>query len=84
MYLSMGIKNNRLWILLASCGAVGIVLGGTASWAQTHQCLQMQNLTSDCLTQDPAAKTLEGMSMGLLAGIGAAVGAALQIRRQGD
>ncbi len=78
----MGRKNNRLLILIASCSIAGVVLGGTASWAQSNQCLQAKNLTSDCLIQDPLTKTIEGMSVGLFAGAGAAAGAAFQLKRQ--
>lgn len=78
----MGRKNNRLLILIASCSIAGVVLGGTASWAQSNHCLQAKNLTSDCLTQDPLTKTIEGMSVGFFAGAGAAAGAAFQLRRQ--
>lgn len=78
----MGIKNNRFLILIASCSVVGVILGGTTSWAYSNRCLQAQTLTSECLTQDPVLKTIEGMSMGLFAGAGAAVGAALQVKRQ--
>lgn len=77
-------KYKRLLTLVASCSVVGIVLGGTTSWAYSNQCLQAENLTSECLTQDPVTKTIQGMSVGLLAGAGAAVGAAIQLRRQGD
>lgn len=80
----MGRKNNRLLILVTACSIAGVVLGGTTSWAYSQQCLQAENLTSECLSLDPAAETIEGMSVGLLAGAGAAVGAALQLRRQGD
>jgi hypothetical protein len=76
-------KNNRLLILIATCSIAGVVLGGTTSWAQSNQCLQAENLTSECLVQDPVTETIEGMSVGLLAGAGAAVGAALQLRRKG-
>ncbi|HEY9741372.1 MAG TPA: hypothetical protein V6C90_12855 [Coleofasciculaceae cyanobacterium] len=75
-------KNNRLLILIATCSVVGVVLGGTTSWASSNQCLQAQNVTSECLNRDPVTKTIEGMSVGLFAGAGAAVGAALQLRRQ--
>lgn len=74
----MGIKNNRFWILIATCSVLGVILGGTTSWAYSNQCLQTENLTNECLTQDPVTKTIQGMSVGLLAGAGAAVGAALQ------
>ncbi|HEY9632914.1 MAG TPA: hypothetical protein V6D14_05895 [Coleofasciculaceae cyanobacterium] len=75
-------KNNRLLILIATCSIAGVVLGGTTSWAYSNQCLQAKNVTNDCLTVNPTNKIFEGMSVGLLAGAGAAVGAALQLRRQ--
>ena len=78
----MGIKNKRLLILIATCSIAGVILGGTTSWASTNQCLQAKNLTNECLTQDPITKTIQGMSVGLLAGAGAAVGAAFQVKRQ--
>jgi hypothetical protein len=77
----MGIKNNRFLILIATCSVAGVILGGTTSWAYSNQCLQAENLTTECLTQDPVVKTMQGMSVGLLAGAGAAVGAALQRKR---
>ena len=76
-------KNNRFLILIATCSVVGVVLGGTTSWAYSNQCLQAKTVTSDCLTLNPLTKTIEGMSVGLFAGAGAAAGAALQLRRQG-
>lgn len=78
----MGIKNNRFLILIVSCSLAGVILGGTTSWAYSNQCLQAKNLTSECLTQDPVTKAIQGMSVGLFAGAGAAVGAALQRKRQ--
>lgn len=78
----MGIKNKRFLILIATCSIAGVVLGGTTSWAYSNQCLQAENMTSECLTQDPVTKTIQGMSVGLLAGAGAAVGAAVQVKRQ--
>lgn len=78
----MGIKYNRFLILVASCSLAGVILGGTTSWAYTNQCLQERNLTSECLTQDPLIETIQGMSVGLVAGAGAAVGARLQLKRR--
>ena len=75
-------KNNRLLILITTCSIAGVVLGGTTSWAQSTHCLDAKNLTNDCLTQNPVSKTIEGMSVGLLAGAGAAAGAAFQLKRQ--
>lgn len=84
LHLSMDRKNNRFLILIATCSIAGVVLGGTTSWAYSNQCLQAKTITNDCLTQDPVVKTIQGMSVGLFAGAGAAVGAAFQLKRQKD
>lgn len=78
----MGRKDYRFLILIATCSIAGVILGGTSSWAQSTQCLQAKNVTNECLTQSPLTKTIEGMSVGLLAGAGAAAGAAFQLKRQ--
>ncbi len=75
-------KTKRLLLLIVSCSATGVILGGTASWAESNQCLQAKTVTSECLTQDPGLKTLEGMSTGLIAGAGAALGAAWQLKHE--
>ncbi len=75
-------KTKRLLLLIVSCSATGVILGGTASWAESNQCLQAKTVTSECLTQDPRLKTLEGMSTGLIAGAGAALGAAWQLKHE--
>jgi hypothetical protein len=79
----MGRKTNRFLLLVLLCSATGVVLGGTASWAESNRCLQAETPTSECLTQNPIVETVEGMSVGLVAGAGAAIGAALQIKRNG-
>lgn len=57
-------------------------MGGTASRAEVEQC-QTANVPSDsCLVQDPTIKIVEGMSMGLLAGSGAAIGATWHMWQQ--
>jgi len=66
----MVIKNKRLLLLVVSCSITGVILGGTASWAESSLCLQDSQVTSECLTQDPIQKTIQGMSTGLLAGLG--------------
>jgi hypothetical protein len=81
-HLSMGRKDYRFIILIVLCSIAGVILGGTTSWAQSTQCLQVEHLTNECLTQSPLNKTIEGMSVGLLAGAGAAVGAAFQLKRE--
>ncbi|MEQ8995257.1 MAG: hypothetical protein RID53_01990 [Coleofasciculus sp. B1-GNL1-01] len=69
----------RLCLLIVSCSAVGLVVGGTAAQAELNQCLGVATPTDECLLQDPMVKTVEGMGMGLLAGVGASVGAVWQI-----
>lgn len=75
-------KTKRLLLLIVSCSAAGVVLGGTTSWAESKNCLQANNVTSECLTQNSVMKTLQGMSTGLIAGAGAAFGAAWQLRNE--
>lgn len=74
-------KINRFLLYIVACSAVGVVLGGTASWAESNQCWQAENTSSECLTQDPVFKTIQGMSTGLIAGAGAALGASWQMKR---
>jgi hypothetical protein len=75
-------KTQRLLLLVVSCSITGVILGGTAAWAETNLCLEDSKVTSDCLTQDPIQKTIQGMSTGLLAGAGAACGAVWQLRHE--
>lgn len=78
----MDIKTNRLFLLIIACSATGVVLGGASSWVDSHQCLQGNNITTQCLTQDPMLNTIQGMSLGLVAGAGAAIGATWQINQE--
>lgn len=80
--LSMDRKSQRLLLLVVSCSLAGVVLGGTSSWAQSTMCMQAAEVTSECLTQNPVSKTMQGMSTGLLAGAGAAFGVACQLRHE--
>jgi hypothetical protein len=75
-------KTQRLLLLVVSCSIAGVILGGTAGWAESSLCLEDTKVTSDCLTQDPLQKTIQGMSTGLLAGAGAAFGAVWQLRHE--
>ncbi|MDM9380027.1 hypothetical protein QUB80_04845 [Chlorogloeopsis sp. ULAP01] len=75
-------KNKRLLLLIVSCSLAGVILGGTTSWAESNTCLQANQVTNECLTQDPITKTIQGMSTGLLAGAGAAFGVAWQHRHK--
>jgi hypothetical protein len=82
MHPSMDRKTKRLLLLVVSCSVAGVILGGTASWAESNLCLNSNNITSDCLIQDPIEKTIQGMSTGLVAGAGAAFGIAWNARHQ--
>lgn len=78
----MGRKDHRFLVLIVLCSLVGVLLGGTAGWAESNQCFQAELPTSECLSQGPAAKTFEGMRYGLIAGVGSAIGAAWNIKRE--
>jgi hypothetical protein len=75
-------KNKRLLLLVVSCSVAGVILGGTSSWAESNLCLQASNVNSECLTQNPTTKTIQGMSTGLLAGAGAAFGVVWRLRHE--
>lgn len=78
----MGIKLSRFLMFIVACSVTGVILGGTASHAELNRCQTSANPTSECLTKDPLSNTIEGMSVGLLAGAGAALGATYQIWQQ--
>ncbi len=78
----MARKINRSILFIAVFGAIGVIFGGTASWADSNRCLEATNPTNECLTQDPVVKTVEGMSSGLVAGAGAAIGATWNLRHK--
>lgn len=75
-------KTKRLLLLVVSCSLAGVVVGGTSAWAETNTCLRASTVTSECITQNPAIKTLQGMTTGLVAGAGAAFGVAWQHRHE--
>lgn len=75
-------KTQRLLLLVVSCSATGVFLGGSTSWAESNQCLQASDVTSECLTQSPVTEALQGMSTGLIAGAGAAFAAAWHLRQE--
>lgn len=75
-------KTHRLLLLVVCCSITGVILGGTAAWAESNLCLEDSKITSECLTQDPIQKTIQGMSTGLVAGAGAAFGAVWQLRHE--
>lgn len=75
-------KTNRLLLLVVSCSVSGVILGGTSGWAESKMCLNADTVTSECLTQSQVERTIQGMSTGLLAGAGAAFGAAWNLRHE--
>lgn len=70
---------NRFWIFVLTCSAAGVLLGAASSQAEINECVSAIQPSSECLMQDPMLKTVEGMSVGLLAGAGAAVGVTWQM-----
>jgi hypothetical protein len=75
-------KQPPVWTVVLLCSAAGVVLGGTSSWAESNSCLQAETLTAECLKKSPTVRTIEGMSVGLVAGMGAALGATWHARNQ--
>jgi hypothetical protein len=75
-------KTKRLLLLVVSCSVSGVILGGTSGWAESKMCLNADTVTSECLTQSQVERTIQGMSTGLLAGAGAAFGAAWNLRHE--
>jgi hypothetical protein len=75
-------KTNRLLLLVVSCSISGVILGATSGWAESKMCMNSNNITSECITQDPVQKTIQGMATGLIAGAGAAFGAAWNLRHE--
>ncbi|HLP92175.1 MAG TPA: hypothetical protein VK184_26740 [Nostocaceae cyanobacterium] len=71
---------NRLLLLVISCSTVGVILGGTAGWAESNLCWRGNNVSNECITQSTTYKTVKGMGTGMLAGMGAAFGAVWNIR----
>lgn len=79
---SRGKDAKRFGLVVASCGVMGLILGATNSQAAMAECLNAKTVTSECLTQNPLQKQVEGMSMGLFVGVGAAIGATWQQRQR--
>jgi hypothetical protein len=73
-------KTKRLLLLVVSCSVSGVILGATSGWAESRMCLNADTVTSECLTQNQVERTIQGMSTGLLAGAGAALSAAWNLR----
>ncbi|NJO39115.1 MAG: hypothetical protein HC769_07070 [Cyanobacteria bacterium CRU_2_1] len=78
----MGRDSKRFWFVITVCAALGVVFGATTSQAAIDQCLSDDTPSHECLTQDPLAKRVEGIGMGLMVGVGAAVGAVWQVDRK--
>lgn len=74
-------KVNRFFLYILACSTVGVVLGGTASWAESNRCWLADSPSKQCITQTPLMSTIQGMSTGLIAGLGAGLGATWQMKR---
>jgi len=74
-------KVNRFLLYILACSTVGVVLGGTASWAESNRCWLADSPSKQCITQSPILSTIQGMSTGLIAGLGAGLGATWQMKR---
>ncbi|MCT7982971.1 hypothetical protein NG796_06660 [Laspinema sp. A4] len=72
-------KNSRFLIYIVACSTIGVLVGGAAYSADLNRCLDAAVPTNQCLTEDPVLNTLEGMTFGLIAGAGGALGATWQI-----
>jgi hypothetical protein len=75
---------HRFWLAIALCGAIGIVFGCATSQAAINQCSHGDDANPECLLQDPWITRVENISIGLFAGIGAAVGATWQAWQKGE
>lgn len=67
--------SKRFWFMVILCGVLGSVFGATTSQAAINQCFTDDSPSHDCLTQNPVEKKVEGISMGILVGVSAAIGA---------
>jgi hypothetical protein len=75
----MGKDSKRFWLLVILCGVFGSVLGATTSEAAINECFTDATPSNECLTQDPIERKVEGISMGLMVGVSAAVGASWRL-----
>jgi hypothetical protein len=75
----MGNNSKRFWFLVTFCGILGSVLGATTSQAAINQCFTDASPSHECMTQSPMERKVEGISMGLLAGVSAAIGASWRV-----
>lgn len=70
----------RFWLVILLCGLSGMLMGATTSQAAINECLSDNTPSTECLTQDPVRIKVESMSMGLIAGVCAAVGATWKVK----
>ncbi|HEY9908602.1 MAG TPA: hypothetical protein V6D18_13465 [Thermosynechococcaceae cyanobacterium] len=77
----MGRKQRPFLLMVGLCSTAGVILGGTSSWAESNRCAQADSPTIECLSKNPVNQAIEGMSVGLVAGISAAVSATLYAKQ---
>lgn len=65
----MNWKTDRYFILILVCSCAGLGLGATSVMAETVLC--NQGATTACLTTPSSDRVASGLSMGLMAGMGA-------------
>ena len=59
-------KTQRLLLLVICCSITGVILGGTAAWAESNLCLEDSKVTSDCVTQESNPKNYPRNEYGIV------------------
>lgn len=75
----MGNDPKRFWFMVVLCGILGSIFGATTSQAAINDCFADDSPSHECLMQDPIEKKVEGISMGVMVGISAAIGASWRV-----
>jgi len=68
-------QDNRLLFIIIFCAVSGAILNSSTAWAETINCQQAENPTTQCIRKTPVTSAIEGGLMGIMAGTGAALGA---------
>lgn len=75
-------NNKRFFLLTATCGTLGIIVGVITSQVAIDQCFSGQAPTEDCLISDFSTLKLKNITVGFVAGVGAAIGASWNVLKQ--